>query len=210
MYPYPKSDDGIRPTAVKRALRLGVTGGIGAGKTFVCSELRRRGVPVLDTDETAHRLMASDAPLRTSLERLIGKPVTAPDGNLLKPAISQYMAASPLNVERINNLVHPCVRRAVARWIADRTEEVVAVECALIFEAGWQDDFDKILLVEAPRQVRIDRVMKRSHKQATDVGRWISLQLDDERKRSLADFVITNDGTADIRARIDTLLQQLR
>ena len=183
---------------------LAVTGGIGVGKTYVCRRLERLGVPVLSADTEARRLMTFDDRLRSSIERLIGEPIVDGEGRLQKPVIAGFIARE--GAGRLNALVWPRVRRAVREWIDSRNEEVVAVECALLYEAGWERDFERIILIDAPREVRIARVVARDAKTPREVEQWMGRQLDEEEKRRRADVVLLNDGAADVDRQLQELI----
>lgn len=183
---------------------LAVTGGIGVGKTYVCRRLERLGVPVLSADTEARRLMTFDDRLRSSIERLIGEPIVDGEGRLQKPVIAGFIARE--GAGRLNALVWPRVRRAVREWIESRNEEVVAVECALLYEAGWERDFERVILIDAPREVRIARVVARDAKTAREVEQWMDRQMDEEEKRRRADVVLLNDGAADVDRQLQELI----
>lgn len=183
---------------------LAVTGGIGVGKTYVCRRLERLGVPVLSADAEARRLMTFDDCLRSSVERLIGKSIVDGEGRLQKPVIAGFIARE--GAGRLNALVWPRVRRAVREWIDSRNEEIVAVECALLYEAGWERDFERVVLIDAPREVRIARVVARDGKTPREVEQWMDRQLDEEEKRRRADVVLLNDGAADVDRQLQELI----
>lgn len=183
---------------------LAVTGGIGVGKTYVCRRLERLGVPVLSADTVARRLMTEDGCLRASVERLIGESIVDGEGRLQKPVIAGFIARE--GAGRLNALVWPRVRRAVREWIESRNEEVVAVECALLYEAGWERDFERVILIDAPREVRIARVVARDAKTPREVEQWMGRQMDDEEKRRRADVVLLNDGAADVDRQLQELI----
>ena len=178
----------------RRPLIVGITGGIGSGKTFVCRRLEAMGYPVFYCDDEARRLMVGEPSLRAALTSLIGEPVVSADGSLRKDAVTRYMHAAPGNDKRIDELVHRFVAAELARWIARRRKRMAFVECALLFESGFDRHVDKSVEVYARRDTRMHLVMERSHLPAATIAHWMSLQMDDDEKCKRADLILLNDG----------------
>lgn len=190
-------------------IRLGITGGIGSGKSYVARLLAQRGLPVYDTDTEAKRLMLSDADIRAGLIGLLGERVYV-DEKLNKPLLADYLFASDEHASRINSIVHPSVKRDFLRWAASRAEhEVVALESAILYESGFDDVVDYVVAVYAPLEVRIRRAMERDCATEEQVKSRISSQMNEELKRDRADFVIVNDGRA-LSPQLDALLNALK
>lgn len=190
-------------------IRLGITGGIGSGKSYVARLLAQRGLPVYDTDTEAKRLMLSDADIRAGLIGLLGERVYV-DEKLNKPLLADYLFASDEHASRINSIVHPSVKRDFLRWAASRAEhEVVALESAILYESGFDDVVDYVVAVYAPLEVRIRRAMERDCATEEQVKSRISSQMNEELKRDRADFVIVNDGRA-LSSQLDALLKALK
>lgn len=190
-------------------IRLGITGGIGSGKSYVARLLAQGGLPVYDTDTEAKRLMLSDADIRAGLISLLGERVYV-DEKLNKPLLADYLFASDEHASRINSIVHPCVKRDFLRWAASRAEhEVVALESAILYESGFDDVVDYVVAVYAPLEVRIRRAMERDCATEEQVKSRISSQMNEELKRDRADFVIVNDGRA-LSPQLDALLKALK
>lgn len=190
-------------------IRLGITGGIGSGKSYVARLLAQRGLPVYDTDTEAKRLMLSDADIQAGLIGLLGERVYV-DEKLNKPLLADYLFASDEHASRINSIVHPSVKRDFLRWAASRAEhEVVALESAILYESGFDDVVDYVVAVYAPLEVRIRRAMERDCATEEQVKSRISSQMNEELKRDRADFVIVNDGRA-LSPQLDALLKALK
>ena len=187
-------------------IKIGVTGGIGCGKTFVCNLLRDRGIPVYSCDDEAKRLMQESPSIRAQLSSLIGKDAYI-DGSLNKTIIAQFLFASPGNGKKINSIVHPAVKQDFKEWAERQQEAIVAQECALLFEAGFQDSVDTVIAIQAPVEVRIERAMKRDNATRQQIEARMQQQLDDEEKIRRADYSIVNDGKADIKKQIDNILK---
>lgn len=193
-----------------RKISLGITGGIGSGKSFVCHKLEERGIPVFYTDAEARAEMIENHSLQISLQNLLGQPITDAEGRLLKPVLSEYIRSDKSHTAQVDALVHPCVRRRMERWIQHRPESVVAVECALLFEAGFETSLTCTVLVAAPIDVRVSRVVARDGKTDTEVRQWISMQMDEAEKRRRADFIIVNDGQADVDKQLSQILASIK
>ncbi len=190
-------------------VRLGITGGIGSGKTYVARMFREMGVPVYDTDSEAKRLMLEHLSIREELVALLGEDVYL-GGQLNKPLLAGYLFASPVNASRINTIVHPRVRDDFRTWASLQPLETVALESAILFEAGFEDTVDKVIVVYAPLEVRVRRVMERDHATEEQVRARIAAQMSDEEKVRRADFVIVNDGVQDLLPQIQAVYDALK
>lgn len=187
-------------------IKVGVTGGIGSGKTFVCKRLSAKGIPVYNCDDEAKRLMLENGGIRKQLLSLIGDEAYI-DGQLNKSAIAEFLFANPDNGRKINSIVHPVVRQDFAEWAEKHEVPIVAQECALLFEAGFQDTVDVVIAIHAPLEVRINRAMRRDNATRRQIEARMLQQLDDEEKTRLADYTINNDGKADIDQQIENIIK---
>lgn len=188
--------------------RIGITGGIGSGKSYLCQLLKQRGIPVYHCDEEARRLMVENPSIRQQLQELIGNEAYI-DGALNKPAIAKYLFASDGNAARINRIVHPVVKQDFTEWAARQEAPIVAQECALLFESGFTDTVDETVEVYAPKDIRLQRAMRRDHATTEQIEARIAQQMDEEEKRRRADHCIINDGTSDLDAQLHLLLEQI-
>ena len=192
-------------------MKTGITGGIGSGKSYVCKLLAERGITVYDCDSAAKRLMRTSQELRQRLTDLIGPETylhthhTTEQGEwqLNKAAVAQFLLASEANAHAVDAIVHPAVfhdfEESGLQWM----------ESAILFESGINRLVDRVIVVTAPEEVRIDRIMKRdaiSHEKAIE---WIGRQWPQEEVRQRADFEIVNDGVADLNQQIDNILHLL-
>lgn len=196
-----------------KALRvtLGITGGIGSGKSYFSSSLRLRGLPVYDSDSEAKKLMLEDENIVSSLKELLGDQVYI-SGNLNKQLLASYVFSSPENALKVNSIVHPRVKKAFLEW-ADECfsmgHNIVAIESAILFEAGFNDIVDKVVMIHAPLDIRISRVMARDNTSKDKVMERIKLQMPDDQKMLKSDFVIENDGLVPLDDQIDKLISEL-
>lgn len=188
--------------------RIGITGGIGSGKTYVCHLLQQRGIPVYHCDDQARRLMTESPVIRQKLRQLIGDDTYNIYNELNKPRIAAYLFADAENAARVNAIVHPAVRQDFLQWADLQESPIVAQECALLFEAGFQDTVDLTVEVCAPHDLRLQRAILRDHATADQIQARMAQQMDEDEKRSKADYVILNDGT-DLEAQIDQLIEAI-
>lgn len=190
--------------------KLGITGGIGSGKSVVSHIMRCCGVPVYDCDSNSKRLTVSDPIIRERLTELLGAAVYTDDGRLNKPLLADYLFASDDHVRIVNGIIHPRVRADIALWASRQHCSLVGVESAIFFEADFTDVVDKIVMVSAPEEVRIARVMNRDNTTADAVRHRISRQMSDEEKVRRSDFCIVNDGCRPLLPQVLQLVDGLR
>jgi dephospho-CoA kinase len=173
-------------------LKVGVTGGIGAGKTLVCKIFEVLGVPVYYADEAAKELMQQNEKLIAELK--IHFSDTVYDGvNLNRKYLSNLIFNNPEKRELLNNIVHPYVIQDGIEWMKKQQSPYAIKEAALIFESGSQESLDYIIGVFAPNSLKILRTIKRDHSSREEVLQKIESQIEDEIKMKLCDDVITND-----------------
>ena len=190
-------------------IRIGITGGIGSGKTYVCQLLQQRGIPIYHCDDEAKRLMTESPVIRRRITQLLGADAYTPSG-LNKPLIARYLFADQRHAERINRIVHPVVRQDFLQWTEQQQDAPIVVqECALLFESGFQDTVDVTVEVYAPLHLRLQRAVQRDQTTPEQIQARMAQQMDEEEKRQRADFCVLNDGTADLDAQLTQLLEQI-
>lgn len=189
-------------------LRIGITGGIGCGKTYVCRRLETMGYPVYDCDTAAKRLMVEDAKLVQGVKRLIGDDAYL-GRELNKAVVAQYLFQSERHATRLNALVHPAVRQDFMQWTERQTSPYVFVESAILFQAKMDTLCDRIWCVTAPLELRLSRVMQRDHVDEQAVRHRILRQMDDSEVQRRSNDLILNDGTHDIDAQLIKLIESL-
>ena len=178
-----------------RPLQVGITGGIGAGKSLVCQIFRRLGVSVYDADGRAKDLMTTDTVLIETIKKEFGLLAYRPDGALDRVYLSQATFGHPERLEKLNNLVHPRVADDYqAWWMAHQTSMYLLREAALLYEAGSYKSLDKMIVVTAPESIRINRIMARDqHRSQNDINAIIKSQWPEAEKLRRADYIIHND-----------------
>lgn len=191
-------------------ISIAITGGIGSGKTFVSNLLKERGIPIYNSDDEAKRLMVSDEGIRRDLMALLGEDVYQGDV-LNKPLLASYLFADAGNAARINAIVHPRVRADFSRWLSEHQDvEVAGLECAILYEAGFEDTVDKVVMVYAPESLRIERAMKRDNATESQIRARIAAQMDDEEKSRRSDYVIYTDGRFSVEEQLSDLIKHLK
>ena len=170
---------------------VGLTGGIGSGKSTVSKMFMELGVPVYDSDKQAKQLMVDSEPLKTSIIKLLGKKAYH-EGELNRSYIAKQVFENSQLLKKLNKIVHPAVREHFLKWATEQDVDYVIQESALIFENGYEDFYDAIILISAPLETRIERVLKRDGSKVEEVMKRIGNQLEDEHKRDLAHFHLEN------------------
>jgi dephospho-CoA kinase len=190
-------------------IKLGITGGIGSGKTVVSRLLEMMGVPVYLSDTESKRLTATDPHIRRELIALLGEEVYS-DGELNKPLLAGYLFSDPEHARKINGIIHPSVAADFRQWAEKHKDApLIAMESAILIEAGFADEVDHIVMVYAPIDVRIERVLKRDASSKEAIATRIRSQMSDEEKRIKAHYTILNDGTQAIIPQVEDLLNTI-
>jgi len=193
-------------------IRVGITGGIGSGKTFVCKKIEALGFPVYYCDDEAKRLMVEDENIVNGLVGLIGSDSYVMNEEqsgiqLNKPIIAKYLFVSSDHVQKVNSLVHPRVKADFLNWSSRQNGKAVFMESAILFEAHFQDVIDRTILVSAPVDVKIERAMLRDHSSREQIESRMRQQQDGNAIASLVDYLVLNDGVADVDAQLRHILK---
>ena len=173
-------------------IKVGITGGIGSGKSTVSNIFKVLGIPVFDADSAAKQLMQNDENLKENLQKEFGNDVYI-DGQLNRKYLAEIVFKDTYKLEKLNAIVHPIAIEAGLQWAAKQTTAYIVKEAALIFEAGSGFNLDYIIGVFAPQAVRIKRVMDRDAISKEEVVARMDKQIDETIKIKLCDFVIVND-----------------
>lgn len=176
-------------------LKIGITGGIGSGKSLVTRIFSILGAPVYDADSRAKWLMENDSHLKTQLMELLGEEAYGEDGKLNRALLASRIFSNPSLTQKVNELVHPCVKNDSKAWTEKHSHvPYVVKEAALMFESGSASEMDLMVLVYAPENIRIERVMMRDpHRSVADIKAIIARQMKEEEKIKLADVLLKND-----------------
>ena len=175
-------------------LKIGVTGGIGSGKTVVCKIFEVLEAPVFYADEAAKTVMITDKILISGIRQHFGDAAYSASGMLNRKYLADIVFNSKMELEKLNSLVHPAVFRAFDTWVNDhKNSPYVIKEAALLFESNSYKLSDYTILVKSPAQLRIQRVMDRDSVSQSEVELRMNKQFSDEKKEAMADFIITNN-----------------
>ncbi len=188
---------------------LGITGGIGSGKSVVARCLRNMDIPVYNCDDEAKRLNDTHPAIRQALTALIGNNTYDTDGHLNKSVLATYLFADQQNASRINAIIHPHVMDDFLQWKQRQVSPWVAIESAILFESGFNRLADKILTVSAPEEIRIERAVKRDHTSPKAVRQRMRHQMSDDEKVKLSDYIVLNDEEHPIIPQILDILANL-
>lgn len=187
---------------------VGLTGGIGSGKTTVAKMFEALGVPVYIADKEAKELMNKSPYLRQKLIDLLGEEAYDETG-LNRPFVASKIFQNKHLLEKINEIVHPEVRKHFHEWLKKQSAVYVIKEAAIIFEQNMQSQYDKVILVTADKQQRIKRVLKRDHTTSQKINAIMENQLDDSEKIKLADYVLENTDLVETQKKVETLHKTL-
>lgn len=188
-------------------IRIGITGGIGSGKSTVCRIFGEAGAAVYDSDAAAKRLMNEDADLRSRLVDEFGVQ-TYENGVLNRAYLASVVFADEEKLHRLDSIVHPAVREDFRRWCESRTEDIAILESAILFESGFDKEVDATLAVVAPRELRIERVMKRNGVGREEVERRMAAQMSDDELSRRADCTIVNISLDYLRSDVEQLVKR--
>lgn len=189
-------------------IKVGITGGIGAGKSLVCSVIEQLGFPVFYSDIVAKSLIETDQEIRFFLESKLGEIIF--DHSILnKPLLAKHLFSDKKLLSELNSIAHPKVRFLFDVWAFEQKNHIVFNEAAILFETGAYKNFDKIILITAPLSIRIERVVKRDATTEAQVQMRIDNQWSDERKIPLASFVVLNDDVTGLLSQIEKVIEYL-
>lgn len=188
---------------------IGLTGGIGAGKSVIGRILESFGFPVYYSDFEAKKLMNTDPIIREELSKLLDEEIYK-SGQLDRERLAKIIFSSAGLRDEVNHLIHPRVREHFNLFCEENSmKKLIFNEAAILFETGAYENFDKNILVIAPDELRIKRVMKRDNISAQEVKNRINAQWSDARKKKLADHIIVNDGKKALLDQVDKIVDQL-
>ena len=194
-------------------LLVGLTGNIASGKSTVAHLLSERGATIIDADILARRVVEVDTPAYREIVKRWGSEILAPDGTLDRAALRRRVFKDPVQLEELNRLTHPEVTRLRDRLVADarrRGDRIVICDIPLLFERHLVDEFERIVLVDAPRPLRLERLVRERGLGETEAMDMIAAQMPAELKRARADFIIDNEGTlAALERRVDEVWSAL-
>ena len=188
---------------------IGLTGGIGSGKTTVANHFRVAGIPVYIADDEARKIMQSDE-INAEIKKKFGDTVFD-NGILNREKLSGIVFNDPEKLKLLNAIIHPAVKKHFSSWILNhKNTPYIIYEAAILFESGSYKDCDIIITVTAPLESRIQRVIQRDRTTRENVLSRINMQWNDEKRIEKSDFVIENDTTEIAKSAVDKILKILK
>jgi len=175
---------------------LGITGGIGSGKSTVCQVFRQLGIPVYEADAEVKKLYQSDNSLATALRDKFPSELFNEEGRPDTSRFAAYFFNQPAALEQLNALVHPLVKEHFKKWTKERRQAPYVIkEAAILFESGTDKDCDRVATVAAPEELRLARVVTRDKRSRSEVMKIMQKQWSDAQRKEKADYEIANDET---------------
>lgn len=189
--------------------KIGITGGIGVGKTYVSNILKRLNYPVYNSDLISKNLVNTNTDLITAIKQEFGDDIY--HNNLIQSSkLAALVFADPLILNKLNSLVHPFVKKDFNKWCDKQDSKLVFKEAAILFESNSNIDLDAVICVCANEEIRISRIKTRDNKNLEEIKLIISRQLNQEEKENLSDYKIINDGKSSLLLQIDKILRDLK
>lgn len=195
---------------MSKIVKLAITGSIGSGKSVVSRMMNVLGVPVYDCDANAKRLMTENEYIVSELKRMFGEECYEEDGALNRQYIAARIFTDKENIERVNALVHPVVKRDFELWATKQNVDVVAVETAILYESGLVNSVDKVLVVWAEKETAIKRTMLRSGMSRVQVESRMNNQMGVDDLLLMSDYSLYNDGDEPLLPQVMALVQELK
>lgn len=174
-------------------IKVGLTGGIGSGKTFVSKVFLKLGIPVLYADELAKSIVSQNSKVHQQISAEFGEEFFIPTGELNNSKLGDLVFEDSQKLNQLNKIVHPVVAKETNAWFTDQGTDYAIKEAAILFESGAYEELDKTIIVTSPIQLRIKRLLSREGMNETKAHNIMDKQWSDDRKIRLADFHIIND-----------------
>ncbi len=175
-------------------IKVGITGGIGSGKTTICNFFRILNVPVFEADIEAKQILNNSQIVRNKIKAIFGDDIYLPNQTIDRKKLAQLIFNSPPLLQEINAIIHPEVRKYFDEWCDIQNSSYIVYEAAILFESGFYKMLDFTILVTSPEKERIKRVMSRENTTEEDVKSRISKQWKDDEKMKLADYTLINNN----------------
>ena len=192
----------------KKQIKIGITGGIGSGKTYVSSIFSKLKIPVFNADVESKKHLNENKSLKQKIQYLFGDMVYS-DGVLQNKVLADIVFNNTHKLEELNKLVHPLVKRSFNNWCVNQTSNMIIKETAILFESDSHIELDKVICVSAPMETRIERVIKRDSISRDQVLARIEMQMPQNEKEKLSDFIIVNNEVELLLPQIIKIVKQI-
>jgi dephospho-CoA kinase len=189
-----------------KKIKVGITGGIGSGKSVVSSIFQKIGFPVFNSDQEAKKLIRESTELKSEIIHLIGDGAFDKSGNYNTAFVSQIVFANPEKLVGLNKLIHPKVSRSFEQFIDEAESNIVFNEAAILYETGAYSTFNQIILITAPLELRIKRCIFRDNVTREFIEKKIQNQWSDEKKRAFLPYEIINDGISPLLTQVEDFI----
>ncbi|GET28430.1 dephospho-CoA kinase [Prolixibacter sp. SD074] len=177
--------------------QIGITGGIGSGKSSICNAFQLLGAPVYEADAEAKKLQDENQEIKRGLIALFGPSIYFGNGKLNRKKLAGFIFSEKSSLNKVNQLVHPVVHAHYKHWLTVNSHvPYIIYEAAILFESGFYKDMDEVILVTAPEEMRIARVVNRDKLTPEEVKSRVRNQWPEDEKRKLADYIIENDNSS--------------
>ena len=188
---------------------IGLTGGIGSGKSTVANYIASKGIPVYIADKEAKKIMERDD-VKQKIQNLFTESILNSDNSLNRKKIAEFVFNNPDKLKELNAIVHPEVQLHFKNWLKEhKNYPFIIKEVAILFETGGNKQCDKVILITAPEELRIERAMKRDNLTKKDILVRIKNQISESKKKELSDFVVENINLNNTFLKIDEILKIL-
>jgi len=188
--------------------KIGLTGGIGAGKTYVSKIFQKMGIPIFNADEQAKKCMVEDSSLKAAVQLAFGESMYL-KGVLQKDTLANIVFNNTEALGKLNALVHPIVKQKFEDWCTQQSTSIVIKEAAILFESDAHLGLDAVVCVSAPEKLRIERVQKRDESSVEQIKSRMSKQMPQAEKEELADFLIVNDQVQLLLPQVLTIIAEM-
>ncbi len=190
-------------------IKIAITGGIGSGKSYVSSIFESLNIPIYNADVNSKKIVSSNLELKSKLIEILGEDCYI-NGELNRKKLANFIFSSDENRLLINSIIHPYVLKDFLKWSEEHSQyDIVGMESAILFESGFNKYVDKVVMVYAPLEIRINRTMSRDNSTREEVLARISAQMDDEQKRALSHYIINNGGDNELLPQINGIINKL-
>ena len=189
---------------------IGITGGIGSGKSIICKIFSTMNVPIYDADSRAKYLINNDLSLKNTIKNLLGDDAYTLTGEYNRAWVASQVFNNPDLLKQLNLLVHPCVRKDSHDWVAKYSKSpILLYEAALMKAAGDHNMFEKVIVINAPVELRIKRIQARDKRSEQEIRDIIARQISDEERLKIANYVIENDDKKPLLEQVLTLYERI-
>lgn len=190
---------------------IGITGGIGSGKSLICKIFSTMNIPIYDADSRAKYLINKDITLKNSIKNLLSENAYTPAGEYNRAWVASKVFNNPELLKQLNSLVHPCVHKDAHEWVKKYPKSpFLLYEAALMKAAGDNNMFDKVIVVNAPVDLRIKRIQARDKRSEQEITAIIARQISDEQRLKIADYVIENDDKKPVLEQVLEIYRQVQ